>query len=110
MLTIDLDEDIFDEIPSRDQREAIAQIVLTFIYGIDPVGLAVFTFNGSEQNVSVPTGDGLFTNRPVSVDDYASMRVDVEPSAEPETTTTSATDEPAPATPPPTAPRVTAAP
>ncbi len=91
MLTIDLDEDIFDDIPSRDQREAIAQIVLTFIYGIDPVGLAVFTFNGSEQNVSVPTGDGLFTNRPVSVDDYASMRVDVEPSGQNETTTPSTT-------------------
>ena len=79
ILTIDLDEEIFDDISRQDdQREAIGQIVLTFLLGLRGVGQAVFTFNGSDTNVSVPTGNALFTNRPVSVDDYASMRVDAE--------------------------------
>lgn len=77
ILTIDLDEDVLDDIPSRDQREAIAQIVLTFLYGLGGVGQAVFTFNGSTENVAVPTGDRELTDEPVSVDDYATMRVDV---------------------------------
>lgn len=95
ILTIDLDEEIFDDISRQeDQREAIGQIVLTFLLGLRGVGQALFTFNGSDQNVSVPTGNALFTNRPVSVDDYASMRIDAEPPGpidEPETpvTTTS---------------------
>ncbi len=38
-------------------------------------------FNGGPENVAVPTGDGLLTAEPVSVDDYATMRVDVEPNA-----------------------------
>ena len=78
ILTIDLDEDVLDDIPSRDQREAIAQIVLTFLYGLGGVGQAVFTFNGGSENVAVPTGDRELTDQPVSVDDYANMRVDVD--------------------------------
>ena len=79
VLSIDLDEEIFDDISRQDgQREAIGQIVLTFLLGLRGVGQAVFTFNGSDQNVSVPTGNALFTNRPVSVDDYESMRADTD--------------------------------
>ena len=79
VLSIDLDEEIFDDISRQDdQREAIGQIVLTFLLGLRGVGQAVFTFDGSDQNVSVPTGNALFTNQPVSVDDYASMRVDAD--------------------------------
>ncbi|MGA9279235.1 GerMN domain-containing protein [Ilumatobacter sp.] len=82
ILTIDLDESILDDIPSRDQREAIAQMVLTFLYGLGGVGQAVFTFNGGTENVAIPTGDRLLTNEPVSVDDYATMRVNVDPNPE----------------------------
>jgi hypothetical protein len=78
ILTVDLDEEILDDIPSRDQPEAIAQIVLTFLLETPGVGSAVFTFDGSEENVPVPTGDGLLTNEPVVVDDYASIRADLE--------------------------------
>jgi len=96
ILTIDLDEEIFDDISRQDdQREAIGQIVLTFLNGLSAVGNAVFTFNGSDQNVSVPTGNALFTNRPVSVDDYASMRIDAEPAEpEPEAADTTTTGPP----------------
>lgn len=78
ILTIDLDEEVLDDIASREQREAIAQIVLTFLYGLGGVGQAVFTFNGSSDTVAVPTGDGELTDEPVSVDDYAVMRFDAE--------------------------------
>lgn len=92
ILTIDLDENILDDIPSQDQRDAIAQIVLTFLYGLGGVGQAVFTFNGGSENVAVPIGNGLSTDEPVSVDDYANMRVNIDPLSEPAPETTIAGD------------------
>ncbi len=63
ILTIDLDEDIFDDISRQDDqtrgdRTDRAHVPAQSLRG---VGQALFTFNGSEQNVSVPTGNALFT-------------------------------------------------
>ncbi len=92
ILTIELNDLVFQRIPERDQREAIAQMVLTFLNNLTGVGQAVFTID--DERLIVPVGNGQSTEDPVSLDDYENMLVD----ADPETTTT--TVEPTTATPP----------
>lgn len=95
VLTIGLDDRVFQRIPSRDQREAIAQIVLTFLNNLRGVGQAVFTID--DERLIVPVGNGQSTEEPVSLDDYENMLVNADPDqASPESTTTAAapTSEP----------------
>ncbi len=91
VVTIDLDGEIYDRVRDRQQRDLIAQIVLTFLSdrGLPGVGLAVFTLDG--EPLSVPTGSGQFTDDPVSSDDYADMLVDADPAPEVTTTVPAAT-------------------
>jgi spore germination protein GerM len=96
VLTIELNKRIFEQIPVRDQREAVAQIVLTFLSNLRGVGQATFTIDDGPLTVPTGTGDGQFTDEPVSLDDYANMLVNSGPTNnEPPsgTTTTTAPEE-----------------
>ena len=79
VLTVELDDVVFRAIPARDQREAIAQIVLTFLTTLRGVGQAVFTIDG--EPLTVPTASRGFTDGPVSRDDYTSLLVDTDTDA-----------------------------
>ena len=102
VITIELDDLVFQRIPNRDQREAIAQMVLTFLTNLRGVGQAVFVID--DVRLTVPVGNFQFTDEPVSLDDYENMLVDAAPTpATPTTTSTTTTttvappDEPEPA-------------
>lgn len=86
VLTIELNDRVFQRIRSSDQREAIAQMVLTFLNNLRGVGQAVFTIDGERQ--VVPIDQGRFSSEPVSLDDYQNMLVSADPADEPTTTTT----------------------
>ncbi len=94
VLTIDLDGQLFGEISSLDEGEAIAQIVLTFLGNLAGVGQALFTIDG--EPLRVRTGNSVLTDDPVSLDDYENMLVDLETPDPSNTTTTvpEADDEP----------------
>jgi spore germination protein GerM len=89
VLTIDLDSRVFEEIDGRtNQRQAIAQIVFSFLTNLDGIGQVVFTVDG--EPLTVPNGNGVNTNEPVALDDYVSMLVgpqegQPEPTQPPET-------------------------
>ena len=88
--TVDLDANAYDRIRSRDQLNAIAQIVLTLTDNRTRAGQVLFTFDGAENLVPTP---GNFFKRLVSFDDYFPLIADaVIP--EPIPTTTAATPEP----------------
>lgn len=97
VLTIALNERVFDRIAVRDQREAIAQIVLTFLNNLSGVGQAVFTIDGERQ--TVPIERSQFSDDPVSRDDYDELLVDADPDGAVDvTTSTTTTTEPEPET------------
>jgi spore germination protein GerM len=82
-LTIDLDPETFEGILElENQRAAIAQIVYTFLLSLNGLGAVQFTLDG--RLLEVPTGNRLFTDQPVTLDDYESMTVELGP---PESTT-----------------------
>lgn len=89
IITVDIDPVVFARIRDRNQEEAFAQIVLTFLTTLPGVGQATFTFDG--EPLSVPTGNAGFTDEPVSRDDYSSLVVDGDPLADPVATTTTST-------------------
>lgn len=76
VVTVELDEVEFDEIQPRDQRPAIAQIVLTYTTNLRGVGQVTFTIAG--EPIRVPTGNGLLSDpgQPLAFDDYANMLAD----------------------------------
>lgn len=76
IVTVELDEDEFDEIQPRAQRPAIAQIVLTYTANLRGIGQVTFTIAG--QPIRVPTGNGLLSEpgQPLAFDDYANMLAD----------------------------------
>jgi hypothetical protein len=86
VLTVELDDLLFRAIPARDQREAIAQIALTFLTTLRGVGQAVFTIDG--EPLTVPTAARGFTDEPVSRDDYTGLLVDTDNPTSTATTTT----------------------
>ncbi len=95
VLTVDLDSDIFDRIPSTEQTEAIGQIVLTMTSSLRLVGQVTFTLEGDP--IPVKKGNGLTSGagEPVSFDDYAILLA--APRAQ-------AADDPSTTTAPPTTP------
>jgi hypothetical protein len=70
MLTVDLDAETFDRIPSTQQTEAIGQIVLTMLRSLRGVGLVTFTLGG--EPIPVKKGNGLSSEvgEALSFDDY----------------------------------------
>ncbi len=70
VLTVDLDADTFEDIPSTQQTEAIGQIVMTMISSLRRVGLVNFTID--DDPISVKKGNSLLSDvgEPLSYDDY----------------------------------------
>ncbi len=101
VLTVDLDGDIFDRIPSTEQTEAIGQIVLTMTSSLRLVGQVTFTLEGDP--IPVKKGNGLSSDagEPVSFDDYAILLAAPRSRAVEDPSTTEPT---APPTAPPTTP------
>jgi hypothetical protein len=113
VLTVDLDDEIFDRIPSTEQTEAIGQIVLTMTSSLRLVGQLTFTLEGDP--IPVKKGNGLSSapGEPVSFDDYENLLAAPRPQSVEDTTTTvtattvTATTAPAIETPAGTAPAPT---
>lgn len=89
VLTVDLDADTFDRIPSTQQTEAIGQIVLTMISSLRRVGQVIFTLAGDP--IPVKKGNNLPSEvgETLSYDDYVVLLATPRPGAD--TTTTSTT-------------------
>jgi hypothetical protein len=70
VLTVDLDADTFEQIPSTQQTEAIGQIVMTMISSLSRVGLVNFTIEG--EPIAVKKGNSLLSDvgEPLAYDDY----------------------------------------
>jgi len=87
VLTVDLDPETFDRIPSTQQTEAIAQIVLTMITSLRLVGQVTFTLG--DEPIAVKKGNSLLSEvgEPLSYDDYAVLLVS-QPAATPTTSST----------------------
>ncbi len=70
VLTVDLDAETFERIPSTQQTEAIGQIVMTMISSLQRVGLVNFTIEG--EPISVKKGNSLLSDvgEPLAYDDY----------------------------------------
>ena len=75
VLTVDLDADTFAEIPSTQQTEAIAQIVMTMISSLRRVGLVNFTIE--DELIAVKKGNSLLSDvgEPLSYEDYSLLLV-----------------------------------
>ena len=88
VLTVDLDPEMFDRIPSTQQTEAIAQIVLTMLSSVRRLGQVTFTLGG--EPIAVKKGDSLLSEvgEPLSYDDYAMLLVTQPATADTTTTTT----------------------
>lgn len=89
VLTIELNDRVFQRIRVGDQREAVAQMVLTFLNNLRGVGQAVFTIEG--DRLTVPIDGGQFSSQPVSLDDYENMLVNADPADETADTSTTST-------------------
>jgi hypothetical protein len=80
VITIDLDAGVYDLILARNQRQAIAQIVWTFLQNSTAIGQVAFTLDGDSFPVPADGGDQEFA----AIDDFASLdpgtpRSSVEP-------------------------------
>jgi hypothetical protein len=100
VLTVDLDGDTFAEIPSTQQTEAIAQIVMTMISSLRRVGLVNFTIEG--ELIAVKKGNSLLSDvgEPLSYEDYSLLLVnppagldDADDTTTTTTTSTAPSDE-----------------
>jgi hypothetical protein len=80
VLNIALDPNVFDAISPRNQREAFAQIVLTFLENRTAVGQVAFTIDGDP--IAVPTDGGSKSS--AAVDDFSSLFGTLRSSAEPQ--------------------------
>ena len=88
VLTVDLDPDTFARIPSTQQTEAIAQIVMTMISSLRRVGLVAFTIE--DEPISVKKGNSLLSEvgEPLSYEDYAALLASPAPSTDTTITST----------------------
>jgi hypothetical protein len=86
VLTVDLDPDTFARIPSTQQTEAIAQIVMTMVSSLRRVGLVNFTIEG--EPISVKKGNSLLSDvgEPLAFEDYAVLLASPPSTAEASTT------------------------
>jgi hypothetical protein len=96
VVTVMLDGEVFDEIDARDQRRAIAQIVLTFTGNRLRLGQVAFALDG--EPLGVQKGDGAYVDagQPVSFDDYNELLADAPRTSTlttPTTTTTTPLEE-----------------
>jgi hypothetical protein len=99
VLTVDLDPDTFARIPSTEQTEAIAQIVMTMVSSLRRVGLVNFTIEG--EPISVKKGNSLLSDvgEPLAYEDYVVLLANPAPTSDTSTTSQTTTTEPDPAQP-----------
>ena len=101
VLTVDLDAETFERIPSTQQTEAIGQIVMTMISSLQRVGLVNFTIAG--ELISVKKGSSLLSDvgEPLAYDDYVNLLASPPPTVAPTTqpTTSQPTVDTTPASP-----------
>ena len=69
VITIDLDADVYNLILARNQRQAIAQIVWTFLQNSTAIGQVAFTLDGEPFPVPADGGDRALA----ATDDFASL-------------------------------------
>jgi hypothetical protein len=70
VIQVELDGDVFDEIAQRNQRQALAQIVVTLLENTPAVGQVSFTID--DRIVLIPTDGG--SKEAASVDDFRTLR------------------------------------
>lgn len=92
VLTVDLDPETFGRIPSTQQTEAIAQIVMTMISSLRRIGLVNFTIEG--EPISVKKGNSLLSDvgEPLTYEDYVVLLVN--PPSTPTSTTAPVVEPP----------------
>lgn len=71
VIRVELDGGVFDEISGTNQRQAIAQIVVTMLQNTPAVGQVSFTIDG--QVVLIPADGG--SKEALSVDDFTTLGV-----------------------------------
>lgn len=69
VITIELDADVYGLILARNQRQAIAQIVWTFLQNSTAIGQVAFTLDGEPFPVPADGGDRELA----AIDDFASL-------------------------------------
>jgi hypothetical protein len=96
VLTVDLDPDTFARIPSTQQTEAIAQIVMTMVSSLRRVGLVNFTIEG--EPISVKKGNSLLSDvgEPLAYEDYVVLLANPLSTADTSTTAPTPDDTAAP--------------
>lgn len=67
VILVELDGDVFDEVAQRNQREALAQIVVTLLQNTPAVGQVTFTID--DTIILIPTDGG--SREAASVDDFS---------------------------------------
>jgi hypothetical protein len=94
VLTVDLDPDTFARIPSTEQTEAIAQIVMTMVSSLRRVGLVNFTIEG--EPISVKKGNSLLSDvgEPLAYEDYVVLLASPASTADSSTTSQAPTTAP----------------
>lgn len=79
VILVELDGDVFGGIVQRNQRQALAQIVVTLLQNTPAVGQVSFTIDG--RVVLIPTDGG--SRVAASVDDFSTLSGGPRPSNEP---------------------------
>ena len=79
VIQVELDGEVFDQIVQRNQRQALAQIVVTLLENTPAVGQVSFTIDG--RAVLIPTDGG--SKEAASVDDFRTLRSGPRSATEP---------------------------
>ena len=79
VIQVELDGEVFDEIVQRNQRQALAQIVVTLLENTPAVGQVSFTID--DRTVLIPTDSG--SKEAAAVDDFRTLRSGPRSSSEP---------------------------
>jgi hypothetical protein len=95
--TVDLDGERFNAMSDANQRQAIAQLVLTLTSFVTPdrgaIGAVVFTVDGEQIQIPIPELGASDPGEPVAFSDFDSW-VDTTPIGEPVTVTSAPTSAP----------------
>jgi len=94
VLTVDLDEDIFRDIASFDQSEAIGQILMTMVRSVTGFGQVRFTFDGVPT--AVKKGNTLLSRvgEALTYEDYEVLLVSFDETDNAPSTTSGSTTTP----------------
>jgi hypothetical protein len=102
---VDLDGETFDRMSDPNQRQAIAQLVLTLTVFVTPdrgpVGPVVFTVDGEDIQIPIPELGASEPGEPIAFRDFESW-IDTTPTGEPVPVTSGPTTTPPTSSEPPT--------